>query len=259
MAAEQRNAVWGANEVAKSLGNLLAIATILSVFPSMAFASPDQDLKCMEKLVKTIFLFKRNPARTPEDFVEHYIHHHAVLGRRLNTSLRGYTVNLVQRPGAQDPDSFTEHWVPEKADGFPDWSTPTPDEQKIVTADDVTMFDRSGKDGGTMGGGPYIVKKEVTVMGEPLQSPLYEATPELKTILFYTDASQLPASPPIGARRVVDSYPSYIQVGDTKVKPDIAVFRSVWSSKPIDAKGVRSLQVKEYRQIVPPSMNWCSN
>ena len=242
-----------------NLAKAQVIATLMMVFPSMAFASPDQSRRCTEKVVKTIFLFKRNPACTQEDFAEHYIHHHAVLGRRLNTSLQGYTVNLVQQPSAQDPDSVTEHWAPEKPDGFPDWSTPTPDEQKIVTADDITMFDRTGKDGGTIGGGPYIVKKEVTVLGEPLQSPLYEATPEMKTILFYPDAAQLPASPPIGARRVVDSYPSYIQVGDAKVKPDIAVFRSVWSSKPIDAKGVRSLQVKEYRQIVPRSMNWCSN
>ncbi|HKX78832.1 MAG TPA: hypothetical protein VJM34_09960, partial [Novosphingobium sp.] len=93
---------------------------------------------------------------------------------------------------------------------------------------------------------------------EPLSSPLYEVTPEMKTILFYPSAGKVPSSTPAGARHVVDSYVSYIQVGNAKIEPEFAVFRSVWSNKPIDTKGIKSLQVKEYRQILPPSMHWCS-
>jgi hypothetical protein len=232
--------------------------TSLAATPA-AEKAPDNRPECSLDLVKPVFLFIRNPARTEADFADHYIHNHAVLGRNLQRTIRGYTVNIVQNTGQGRPDAITEVWVPMTSDGSPDFSTATPDERRIVVDDDRTMFDRAGKSGGQLGGGPYIVKREVTVLaGDPLPWTLGEATPEYKTILFYRNAADVPAKPPAGARRVVDGYVSHIGIGAERSRADIAVFRSIWSAQPLHVTGVDSVQMKEYRQIIPPVTDWCS-
>ena len=63
---------------------------------------------------KSIFLFRRKPDRSPDNFDHHYINNHAVLGKRLTRCLRGYTVNLLGGEGY--PAAVTEHWVPSVMD-----------------------------------------------------------------------------------------------------------------------------------------------
>ena len=230
----------------------------------VAQAQADAGTQCRPAdMEKTIFLMKKNPARTDADFADHYIHHHAPLGKKLTTNLKGYTVNIVQNKAAGDPNAVTEHWVPRATQLLtPYIANATKEDFKQVLVDDQSLF--AGFD-------LYVVQKEQVVLaGDALPSPLGEETPEVKTILFYPSASGLPAAPK-GARRVVDNFVShklvYANVSYNqmnmpfweKAPSDVAVFRTVWSKAPIKADGARSLALKEYRQIVAPAAGWCTN
>ena len=200
---------------------------------------------------KTIFLFQRNPNRDREDFAEHYINVHAMLGRTLTRSLRGYTVNIVKAEGG--PDAVTEHWVTKASDLYtPDIAYASKEDFEKVLVDDRTMF--SGYE-------LYVVNEEVEVVGgEPLDSPLYEATPEVKAVWLYRDAADVPPPPP-GARRVVDNRVMDQRTttdgkGWTISAPDYQVIRMAWASD-LDKLGPTvsdALVVEEYRQIPPQAL-----
>ena len=201
---------------------------------------------------KTIFLFTRHPGRTPADFAEHYITHHAVLGRTLTRCLTGYAVNLNEGEGW--PDAVTEHWCPSAMDLLtPLKAYATMADFETVLADDRTMF---------AGFALYVVDREVEVVAaEPLPFVVGEETGECKTVSMLASADALPPPPP-GARRVVDSHVSYRLAYDealrrmAPVPSDIAVFRMAWGPDGAALGGEDSLLVREYRQIAPPAPGW---
>jgi hypothetical protein len=197
---------------------------------------------------KTIFLFRRHKARSPDNFAAHYIGNHAPLGARLTRCLRGYTVNIVDGEGG--PDAITEHWVDRASDLLtPEIAYATTADFQAVVADDRSLFDGMAE--------LYVAVEEIVHGGAPLDVPLAAPTPETKVVWFFADAD---AAPPIpaAARRVVDNRIGYRLVfterGREKVASEIGLIRMAWGpglpgSGPDLAKGT---VVREYRFIAAP-------
>lgn len=250
------------NVMFKQIG-LVAVLIVAQSLPA-ATTAPDSS-ECNHQnsqMEKTIFLMRRNDSRTKADFAEHYVHHHAILGKTLTkpSVLLGYTVNIVVNGSDGEPDALTEHWVTRAVDLLtPSIANATKDDFRTVLVDDQSLF--SGFD-------LYVVSSErVLVPGKPLDSPPGERTPESKIVLMYPDASNLPPPPP-GARRVIDNIVSHKLVYANvsykqfnipfweKAPSDIAVFRMIWSKEPPAVGGVRSLTLDEYREIPAPDPGW---
>jgi hypothetical protein len=201
---------------------------------------------------KTIFLFRRHPDRSREDFARHYVTSHAPLGARLTRCLQGYTVNIVEDGGGWD--AVTEHWLPAAMDIMtPDIAYATPEDFQAVLKDDRTLFD------GTLN--LYVATAETwPVPGEPRDAPMGTQTPEIKLIWFYPDASAVPP-PPAGARRVVDNRIGYRMgiVGESLAPSpsDIAVIRMAWapSVEALGSAAADAIAVREYRFIAAPKWN----
>lgn len=198
---------------------------------------------------KTIFLFRRHPHRSPEDFAHYYVNNHAPLGARTTRCLQGYTVNIVE--GERGPDAITEHWLQAATDILtPGIAYATPEDFQAVLADDRTLFDGAFR--------LYVGVEEIQIVpGRPLDSPLRARTPETKLIWLYPDASTVPP-PPAAARRVVDDRIGYRLSADEKGfvrhAPDIAVVRSAWGPS-VEAFGddaSDAIVVQEYRFIAAP-------
>lgn len=200
---------------------------------------------------KTVFLFRRHPERSPEDFARHYTEVHAVLGRQLTRCLLGYTVNIVQ--SGAPPEAITEHWVRVAGDLFdPEVAYASMEDYQVVVDDDDNLFD---------GFDLYIVDEEqVIVAGEPLDAPIGEVTPECKVIWLYPAGHEI-APPPIGACRVVDNRVRERWVvsadGMLATASDISVIRMAWAPELEHFGGLGSdaRVVKEYRQIPAPEWN----
>lgn len=198
-------------------------------------------------LEKTIWLFHRVDQRSPSDFAQHYVEHHAILGRALCRMVLGYTVNIVDRDG---PNAVTEHWVDNVVDFLdPKKNYDSPEDRKRVFEDDQTLIDHSKTS-------LYLVEKEVVVVaGAPLDTPFGSETPESKVVVFYRDASDIPAPPP-SARRVVDNVVSHALTmadrGRVRIPSDIAVIRMIWGMNAEEIGTEDALSVKEYRQIAAP-------
>jgi hypothetical protein len=62
---------------------------------------------------KLMFLMQRPPDPTREQFFDHYLQRHSLLGLALAIQMNGYTVNLTSPadPGPEGPDSITESWT----------------------------------------------------------------------------------------------------------------------------------------------------
>lgn len=197
---------------------------------------------------KTIFLFRRHADRTREDFAEHYTTVHAVLGRILTKSLKGYTVNLVRN--RDWPDAVTEHWANMAFEIYtPSIGYDTKADFEKVLVDDRTMF--SGYE-------LYIVAREDVVIDGQLPAFVQgELTPLVKAVWLYRTASDVPPPPP-GALRVVDN-----RIKDRRKAsgdgwwvssaPDYQVIRMAWAPEEEDLgdAAADAIIVHEYRQIAP--------
>ena len=200
---------------------------------------------------KTIFLFTRHPGRTRADFAEHYVTHHAVLGRTLVRCAVGYSVSLNEREGW--PDAVTEHWCTCAMDLLtPLKAYASQEDFETVLADDRTMF---------AGFELHVANREVEVVpAAPLPFIAGEPTGEFKTVTMLASADDLPPPPP-GARRVVDSHVSHklVHAGEGRfeaVPSDIAVFRMAWGPDAASLGTPGSLLVREYCQIAAPAPGW---
>jgi len=197
---------------------------------------------------KTVFLFRRHPDRTRGDFDEHYVTVHAVLGRTLTKSLKGYTVNLVKN--REWPDAVTEHWADRAFEIYtPSIGYETKEEFNKVLVDDKTMF--SGYE-------LYIVGHEDAVIDGALPAFAQgEPTPLVKAVWLYRNQADVPPPSP-GALRVVDNHVIARRraTGDgwwTSAEPDYPLIRMAWANS-IERLGDHAgdaLIVTEYRQIDP--------
>lgn len=246
----------------KQIGLVATLTLVQSAHVATAASAGLECARSDSPMEKTIFLMRRNDARTNADFAEHYLHHHAILGKTLTSPsvLLGYTVNIVLRGSAGAPDALTEHWLPRAIDLLtPSIAYASKEDFRRLLADDQSLF--SGFD-------LYVISNEkVVVPGKPLDSPLGEKTPEAKTVLMYSDASHLPPPPP-GARRVIDNIVSHklvyanvnygqMNIPFWEVAPsDIAVFRMVWAKDHSVSDGMRGLALDEYREIPAPAPGW---
>ena len=98
------------------------------------------------------FLFQRNPARTPEDFVEHYLQDHARMGRSWVKGVVRYAVSLhdldqaplrgrTAGPATVPVDALTELSVEDLEAFFdPARSFDDPEQAATLMADHDTMF-----------------------------------------------------------------------------------------------------------------------
>lgn len=197
---------------------------------------------------KTLFFFRRNPQRDPQDFEQHYINNHAKLGKRLTRCLLGYTVNIVK--SANGPDAITEHWVPRAMDILtPDIAYASVDDFNEVLVDDRTMF--SGFE-------LYVVVDQIeTVPGPQPDTPLETATPGVKLIWTYADAASAPP-PPASACRVLDNIVGYRLVHDgqgwQRLAPDFRLVRMAWVDDVTQAGPAANTAIvtTEYRFIPAP-------
>lgn len=200
---------------------------------------------------KTLFLFTRKGTRSCEDFANHYVNHHAVLGRRLTRSLIGYTVNIVRNRNW--PDAVAEHWVRSAQDLLtPAISYATREDFEQVYRDDRSLFD---------GFRLYVVTSEHTVVdGHPPTTDLGSRSPGQKAVWRYSADDRLPA-PPSWALRVVDNRVDreLVHAGDgtwQSKAPDVAVFRMAWACDRTTAVEDADLIVDEYRQLQAPDSFW---
>ena len=198
---------------------------------------------------KSIFLFKRHPNRSPDDFKHHYINNHALLGKRLTRCLLGYTVNLMEGEGY--PAAVTEHWVPTVMDILtPSIAYENMDDFQAVLEDDQSLF--SGFE-------LYVVTGEKLVVGGGIPSaPLDQLTPGVKLIQRIAGGGNLP-SPHPEAVRVVDNIVSHkLTLADdfswNKSEPEMGLIRMSWFK---DRAAIGETEegdwlTQEYRFIAPP-------
>lgn len=200
---------------------------------------------------KSIFFFRRNSDRTPENFARHYITNHAPLGKKLTQGLRGYTVNIVH--GDQFPAAVTEHWVTPDVMHLltPARAYKSMEDFQQVLADDQSLF--GGFD-------LYVVtREEAIVPGPPIDFPLEQRTPGTKLIQTFADANNLP-QPPSGAYRVVDNLVDHQLVMTEnydwiRADPAAQVIRMAWFAdvKMMGEEAGDALSASEYRFISAPS------
>jgi hypothetical protein len=183
---------------------------------------------------KVIFLFWRKDGVHRQDFFSHYIEVHSPLGLRLTLNLNGYTVNLVETEGG--PDAITEIWTTSAAD----FRDPSKSYASQADADQVLNDHKS-----FIGRTDIYVVEERVLWGEPLDTPLREATPEAKLGWLFRHGDSQPQPPP-GARRVVDNR---VRQQLVPASPDLAMIRMAWAADvgQIGDTASDALQVREYR------------
>ncbi len=190
----------------------------------------------MEKLV---FLFRRKPGASREDYFHHYVTNHSPLGLRHTPGLSAYTINLLESPA--DFDVVTEIWTPAIADFVGSDRPRSAGEQAIV--EDHMSF---------MGPQDTFAVEERVLRDGALASPLGAPSPGAKAVSLYRRGEALPEPAP-GAHRVVDNVVARtILLADQFVAPDasdIAVIRTCWAET-IEALGPlpdNTVSVREYR------------
>lgn len=174
----------------------------------------------MEKLV---FVFRRKPGATRDQFFAHYLNTHSPLGLRVVENLAGYTVNHLETDA--EFDAVTEIWTPSAVDFT--GGTPKDDEGTRAIVADHRSF---------MGPQDTYAVDERIVRDGALAGPLAAATPGVKAVTFFRCGETLP-EPPAGAYRVVDNNvlrPIYLrdQRADAAsgLASDLAVVRTVWAN-----------------------------
>lgn len=190
----------------------------------------------MEKL---LFLFRRKPGATREDYFRHYIANHSPLGLRHTQGLSAYTVNLLET--LAEFDVVTEIWTPAIAD-FLGSSRPRSEGEEAIVQDHMSFM------------GPqdtFAVEERVLRGGAPT-SPLGSPSPGAKVVSLFRRGDLLPEPAP-GAHRVVDNaVVRTILLADQFVEPDasdLAVIRTSWADT-LEALGPlpsNAVSVREYR------------
>ena len=187
---------------------------------------------------KVIFLFTRKDGTTREEFFEHYLDVHSLLGMRLCTKMDGYTVNLTDeyRPGDDGPDAITEVWT-EDVDAFLD--------PKRSFASEADMIELWTDDRSFIGPSlPWVVEETLTRGDRPV-GELRTRTPGVKRVSMW-----------IGDRRP-ESGPAVTRVVEQRVvralapdAPEVDVFVTEWAPSVDDlaAVDVPAYVVSEYRQ-----------
>jgi len=190
-------------------------------------------------LEKLVFLFRRKPGASREDYFRHYITNHSPLGLKHQQGLSAYTVNLLESPA--EFDVMTEIWTPVIAEFFGAGKQRSEGEELIVQ--DHMSF---------MGPQDTFAVEERIVRDGALTSPLGKASPAAKLVTIHRRGEALPEPLP-GAHRVVDNVVlRTILQADQFVDPDasdIAVFRTSWADT-IEALGrlpPQALSLREYR------------
>jgi len=190
-------------------------------------------------LEKLVFLFRRKPGASREDYFRHYITNHSPLGLKHQQGLSAFTVNLLE--SLAEFDVMTEIWTPVIAEFFGAGKQRSEGEELIVQ--DHMSF---------MGPQDTFAVEERIVRDGALTSPLGTASPGAKLVTIHRRGEALPEPLP-GAHRVVDNVVlRTILQADQFVDPDasdIAVFRTSWADT-IEALGTlppQALSLREYR------------
>lgn len=199
----------------------------------------------MEKL---LFLFRRKPGTSREEFYDYYVNVHNPLGMSLNPGIRGYTVNFVESDGT-DVDAVTEIWTPSAADMISGKTFPTPEDRARSVADGQAF----------LGPADMFWVEETVVLDGDLGGRLGEG-PWAKVVTIH-GAGDDPGKPPPGAFRVVDNrvlktFSAGHNIGDEPEgagvqAPDVATIRMVWADEPaaLPAGGSPTvLRVRERRE-----------
>jgi hypothetical protein len=190
-------------------------------------------------LEKLVFLFRRKPGASREDYFRHYITNHSSLGLKYQQGLSAYTVNLLESQA--EFDVMTEIWTPVIAEFFGAGKQRSEGEELIVQ--DHMSF---------MGPQDTFAVAERVLRDGALTSPLGAPSVGAKLVSLHRCGEALPEPPP-GAHRVVDNLVlRTILLADELVEPDasdIAVIRTIWADT-LEALGPLpsgAVSVREYR------------
>jgi hypothetical protein len=190
----------------------------------------------MEKLM---FLFRRKPGATREDYFHHYVTNHSPLGLRHQPGLSAYTVNLLETPA--DFDVLTEIWTPAISE-FIGSTEPRSEGQEAIVQDHISF----------MGPQDTFAVEERVIKDGALTSPLGSPSTGAKVVTFHDHGAAMP-EPASGAHRVVDNVVVRpILLADQFVEPgasDLAVIRTSWAPS-MDAFGALpagAISLREYR------------
>lgn len=167
---------------------------------------------------KICFLMTRKNGLTRQEFFDHYLQVHSLLGLRHCVLMAGYSVNLTdgEDPRFPGPDSITEAWTPD-ALGFMDPARAFRNEYEMneVMADDRSFI------GANLG---YVVEEELVLGGWPT-GEVRTRTPGVKRISLYT-GDVIPAVGGGVERMVVDRVTNTLL---PESSPKIDFFLSEWA------------------------------
>lgn len=202
----------------------------------------------MEKL---IFLFRRKPEASRQQFYDYYVNIHNPLGMALNPGIMGYTVNFVLSDGT-DVDAVTEIWTPSATDMITGKTFRTPEDRAKSIADGQAF----------LGPADMFWVEEIVLVDGDLQGQLGEG-PWPKTVSLHRDD---PGEAPPDAFRVVDNhvvqtFRSGHRIGEDSEDEaarelDIATIRMVWTDDiaiPPPVEGPTMLRVRERRELFAPN------
>jgi hypothetical protein len=190
---------------------------------------------------KIVFLMGRKDGLVREQFFEHYLNVHSLLGLRMCVLMEGYTVNLTDGadPGPEAPDSITEVWTPD-ANGFMDPGRAFRNEEEMmeVVNDDQSFIGTTHA---------YIVEEELAFGSWP-SGEVRTRTPGVKRVSMHIASSVPPVADGI-ERVTIDR----VKAAITPDAPAIDAFVSEWaqSAEVLAPLAVPSYLVSEYRQRLP--------
>jgi hypothetical protein len=190
-------------------------------------------------LEKLVFLFRRKPGATREEYFHHYVTNHSPLGLQHQPGLSAYTVNLLESPA--DFDVLTEIWTPAISE-FVGSTKPRTEGQEAIVQDHISF----------MGPQDTFAVEERIVRDGPLTSPLGVAATGAKLLSMHRQNEPLP-EPLSGAYRIIDNVVVRpILIADQFVEPgasDLAVIRVSWAND-VNALGAlppEAILLRQYR------------
>jgi hypothetical protein len=198
---------------------------------------------------KIIWLFHRVGQRSAANFADHYVNHHAVLGRQLCRMMDGYSVNIVK--DIDGPNAVTEQWVKNVGDFFDVTKNfDTPEDRRKIFEDDRSLIDHSKTR-------VFVAREESVIDGKLTDAPMGTKSPDSKIVLFYPSIADARRHT-VDARKVVDNHVDGELVmsegGRVRMPSDTAVIRMAWGVESREMpEGLGALTVDEYRQIAPPA------
>ena len=179
---------------------------------------------------KVMFLFPRKQGLTQQEFFDHYLQVHSVLGVEVTRTLRHYAVNLHDGDdhAPEGVDAFTETWV-ESTEAFFD------PEQSFATAEDAQ---RLMNDHNSFIGDPYFaytVEEHGAKGSGERRAPTTGATPGAKAIVQVAtgDARRAVVQAALRSDEVTDVVENRVLSAVMPDSPDADAFVSVWSTKPV--------------------------